>query len=296
VGIFGNAMKIFILKVSEAAMPRQQRFVYPRHNRDFGVEQDFMEFLLRNPDVVTSDSARADWHYLPVFWTRWHLNHEYGKSGLEVLQACVDNALLDDRRTFTVCQYDDGPLVKLGGSKVFLSSRKTAEGLDAPLLCERHRRPWITPRKRYLASFVGRLQTHNSRIEMAAALTGRADILIQDGGGSSRRFVKTVLRSHAALAPRGYGGSSFRFYEAMELGVAPILIGDVDTRPFKQDLPWSDASLYVSDARELGRILDAYTLAEWDRMGRAAAELFERALTYQKWCPFVLQELKRLSS
>lgn len=285
-------MKIHVLNIDKRVKPRQQGFAYPHHNKDFGVEQDFLEFLMENTSLLAASPYEADWHYLPVYWTRWHLNHDYGKEGLEELQGYVDNAMIDDAKTFTVCQYDDGPLANVGRAVRFLASRKTKQGIDIPLLCNHHRRPWFTPKKRYRASFIGRLGTHALRNEMAAVLQNRQDVLIYDGNVGTRAFVKAMMQSYLALAPRGYGGSSFRFFEAMQLGVAPVLIGDIDTRPFQRFLPWGEASIYVENANDLVAAIDAKSYPDLLRMGERAATLFHRHLSYRAWCPYVLKELQ----
>lgn len=285
-------MKIYILGIDKAVQPRHQGFAYPRHNRDYGVEQDFLEFLMTNSSLLTSSREDSDWHYLPVYWTRWHLNHNYGKEGVEELQRYVDNVVKDDARTFTVCQYDDGPLVNIGQTVQFLASRKTECGIDIPLLCNHHKMPFFKPKKKYRAAFVGRLSTHLLREEMAVALKDRTDVVIHNGDIGTRDFVKMVLQSSLALAPRGYGGSSFRLFEAMQLGVAPVLIGDLDTRPFERFLPWQDVSIFVNNIDELNVALDEKTEDELMEMGMRAAELYWNHLTYQKWCPYVLKELQ----
>src|SRR3954469_9546089 len=99
-------MKFHVLQVDPALQPASQPFTYPDHNPDYGVEQDFVSWLARHPEHRTDEARNADWHVLPVFWTRWHLNHDYGRTGVDELQRLVDQAIIDDERTFTVCQYD----------------------------------------------------------------------------------------------------------------------------------------------------------------------------------------------
>jgi len=140
-------MKIFVLGVNKVLQPDSQRFLYPKHNRDYGVEQDFLKFLLTNNSILASSKEEADWHYLPVYWTRWHLNHDYGKEGIEKLQNYIDDTICDDKRTFTICQYDDGPLINIGQTIKFLASRKTSQGIDIPLLCNSHRNYFFKPKK-----------------------------------------------------------------------------------------------------------------------------------------------------
>jgi hypothetical protein len=284
--------RIFVLQVPQELQPKRQAFSYPSHNRDYGIEQDFVAYLDRHPESRARSAAEADWHYLPVFWTRWHLNHDYGRQGREVLQARAGDAILDDSKTFTVCQYDDGPLVGLGHTIVYLGSRQSESGRDAPLLCARHRRPWLPVRKRYQASFCGRLATHPLRHEMAVELDGRSDIAIVDGHKGAAFFVAQTMASRIALAPRGYGGSSFRFYEAMQLGVVPLLLGDVDTRPFKGLLPWSEVSFYARSAKEALERIDEHGHRQLTEMGRAARRFYETAVAYGRWCPLLLKELE----
>jgi hypothetical protein len=287
------SLRVHVLRVGERLQPQRQAFHYPRHNADYGIEQDFLAYLASHPECMASSPAAADWHYLPVWWTRWHLNHDYGRTGIDDLQAAAA-VIEDDGKTFTICQYDDGPLVDLGATTVFLGSRTGCDGHDAPLLSSPHRRPWWPPRKLYRASFCGRLSTHPIRQAMAETLTARDDALIVDGDGGPSFFVGRTLESRIALAPRGYGGSSFRFYEAMQLGVVPLLLGDVDTRPFKRLLAWDSVSLYAASADTLKELLDAHDDRHLDAMGRAARTVYDRQLAYGRWCALVLAELETI--
>ena len=179
---------------------------------------------------------------------RWHINHEYGLYGISELQK-EDQLIIDENKTFTICQYDDGPVVDLGKSLIFLSSRKNYNGIDIPLLSSPHKKPFIKPSKKYLCSFVGRKSTHPIREIMFQQLN-RGDVFLYDGDNGSRFFVKKTLESYISLCPRGYGGSSFRFFESMQLGIVPFLIGDIDTRPFKRFINWDEISFF-SDSTSL---------------------------------------------
>lgn len=285
---------IYILPVSPRLQPTGHAVRYPKHNQDYGVEQDFLRSLTVSGKGILSSNSAADWHYLPVFWTRWHLNHDYAKTGREDLQREVDRVVIDPAKTFTICQYDDGPLVELGGATEFLSSRQGGAGLDIPLLCAAHRIPRFARHKRYRAVFVGRLWTHALRNEMADALSHRDDVLIYDGDRSARFFVRKVLSGEIALCPRGYGGSSFRLFEAMQLARPPLLLSDVDTRPFRRALPWDEFSFYASSAAELAQLLDERTSAELAEMGARAQCVWRDELTYGRWWTHVIEELATL--
>lgn len=287
-------MKIYILPVGEEFQPVSQPFRYPAHNKDYGVEQDFHEYLLKHKELTVQEPTEADWHYLPIYWTRYHLNHDFGKSGLGPLKQEIHKCLIDDNKTFTICQNARGPLVNLGGTTLFLASRQTDQGISIPLVCSPHRVPLFKQSKRYLASFIGLLSTHTIRQEMAEYLKNRDDVFIYDGNKGSRFFVKKILDAYIALCPRGVGGSSFRFFEAMQLGVVPFLIGDIDTRPFKKYINWDKVSFFSTSVSDLNDTLDSLRKSDLLSMGKRAAKLWSEELTYQKWCHYVIRELEEI--
>lgn len=289
-------MKIYVLPVPVAVQPVTQRYRYPRGNDDFEIEQQFLDWINKHPELTTSDSRAADFHYLPVYWTRYHVDHDYGKQGQEELQATVSAIIRDDAKTFTICQYDDGPLIDIGRTIQFLAARKGHSGIDVPVLRAPHRLPFFKPKKRYLASFVGRLSTHPMRAVMAESVKCRADVFLHDGHLSVRRFVRTLLASYACLSPRGYGGSSFRTYEAMQLGVAPIIICDRDTRPFRKFIDWDSFSIFDTEPRRTSAILDSTSKAGLLELSRCAAAMYEAHFAKQRWCHYVLEELKALTA
>ncbi|GAB6181515.1 hypothetical protein JCM14036_28340 [Desulfotomaculum defluvii] len=285
-------MKIYLLPVNNKLQPTSQPFMYPHHNEDYGVEQDFHRYLALHSDMIVENPDLADWHYLPVYWTRWHLNHHHGRVGLQELKEEVSKVMLNDAKTFTICQYDDGPMVNLGRTTVFLASRPSNLGVDIPLLCSSHPIPAEMPPKRYLASFVGLMSNHVIRKHMAQVLKGRNDIYLHDGDLGTQFFIHNLLESYISLCPRGYGGSSFRFFEAMQLGVVPFLIGDQDTRPFKRFIKWEQISLFTNSISDIDVLLNAFEPTTLLTMGERAKEVWQNDLTFQKWCPYVIEELK----
>ena len=285
-------MKIYLLDVPPRAQPPTERFRYPPHNRRFGIEQDFAAFLKESPDLLTHNSHEADFHYLPIFWTRWLVHRDYGSWGTPELQAIAQDSILDDSKTFTICQYDDGPRVDLGKTVICLASRKGSEGIDVPLLSTPHLRPLLPVRKRYLASFIGRLHTHPIRLDLARHLRDVPRVLIRDRGTGSRQFVRSTVASFVCLAPRGYGGSSFRFFEAMQLGVVPYLVGELDTRPFKELIDWAECSFYSQTPREIMGTLEDLSDAELRAMGRRAQEVWQEELARRNWCSRLIKVLE----
>jgi hypothetical protein len=298
-------MKIFILKTPPLLQPDSQTIRYPSHNKKYDAEQDFFIWMQKQKNLLTDDPSEADWHYLPVYFTRWHINHNFAVEGegLDLLKKEVDKIIIDDKKTFTIALFDGGALIDLGKTVVFTGARTTNSGIDVPLICSPHRKPPIPVKKQYLATFNGSFATHPIRIEMQKKFAGRSDVLIQ--GGLSTRFYKRwfwaknynlrTMASYVALSPRGTSCNSFRFFEAMQLGTAPCLIGDNDVRPFKKFIPWDEMSYYASTIDELDALLKNLDKDDAIKKGRIAYRYWKNELSYQKWCKYVLMELSDIS-
>lgn len=289
-------VKIWILPVDEEFQPDHQNFV-SSPKQEYGVEQDFLWWLEKQPDRLAATPQEADWDYLPVFFNRYYVN-SWGQTGLDELQAEILRLVSRDRPTFTVCEYDIismQPFYDLCGMTVFVASRKEQNAaIDIPLLCSPHQAAPPPDQRRWLASFVGNLSTHSPRPEMVEALAGRDDCHVEHADKSPQYFANLMLDSYLALCPRGYGGQSFRFYEAMQLGICPLLIGDIDTRPFQRWLPWDKVSLYRPNVEGLSDYLDGLDRAKLLRMGKRAKDMYEHCLQFWQWPRYLLKELSHV--
>jgi len=298
-------MKIYTLPVPALLQPLTQKHLYPTHNKDYGVEQDFDIWLKKQKSILTSDPSVADWHYLPVYWTRWHINHNFAANGegLGLLQGEVDKIMIDDKKTFTITQFDGGTLINTGKTIIFTAARTINEGIDIPILCSPHRKPPLRVKKKYLASFNGSFNTHPVRIEMEKRFKTSPEVII--GGDLPTRFYKrwfwgknfnlNTMASYVALSPRGTSCNSFRFFEAMQLGTAPCLIGDRDVRPFKKFIPWDEISYYVPTVDDLENLLQNLDKKEAIAKGKKAYQYWKSELFYQKWCKYVIKELEQIT-
>ncbi len=206
-------MHIYLLNVPDLLKPQKQFLKYPPHNKDYGIEQDFLIWLKKQKHLLTNNPDEADWHYLPVYWTRWHITHNFAvnREGLDELQTEIDKIIIDDAKTFTITQFDGGTLLNIGKTIEFTAARTVNKGIDIPILCSPHRKPPVPLKKIYLATFNGMFGTHPLRGEMAEKFENSSDILIE--GGLPTRFYKRwfwgksfnvrILQSYIALSPRG---------------------------------------------------------------------------------------------
>lgn len=116
----------------------------------------------------------------------------------------------------------------------------------------------------------------------------RSDVLIVDtsdythwiDGHSNREdmqkdYVATMMRSHFALCPRGAGFGSIRLFEAMEMGIAPVLFSDFYQLP--KGPRWGDFLLQIKEGEyaRTAEILDRHVSESAER-GRLAREAWQQ--------------------
>lgn len=284
--------RIFILPVPHDLQPEKARFRYPSYSLDWGIEQDFLYFLKNTYPCLVDKEAEADFLYLPVFWTRYHLNHEFGANGREFLEEAVSHFVERDKPLFTICQYDDGPLVNLGRGVTFLGSRKNPKGQDAPLLAS----PLpVAPKNKLergiFANFTGRENTHPIRTELINYLRTHPRVKVSTKRVSARSYARTLDRSLITIAPRGYGGSSFRFFEAIQRGSVPWLIGDLDTRPFKNFIDWDSGSYYSKNVEDFILHFESLNLEELKQKQKSMLAGIQSTMSFGNWCWLLIAEI-----
>lgn len=308
-------MKIHVLPITDkGCQPDRQDFIWPPHNagQGWGIEQDFLAWLLGHPEYLADGPGEADWHYLSVFFNRYFVNNAWGESRLGELQAEIDRAVLDGPRTFYICEYDIPavqPFLNLWGMLQFTGNMVEAgHGIHVPLLCAPHRMPDELPDKQYLACFIGNFDTCGVRSDIGGELgywldgvwcgppgDHKARYHVEHGNHGTAFMADLMLRSLVALAPRGDGNQSYRFYEAMSLAIAPMLIADLDSRPFKRWIDWDSFSFWRKDAVGLDGFLRGLDPEELLDMGRKAWEVWHEDLRYGQWCRYLVKELEEKS-
>jgi len=281
-------MKIYILPIHNDFRP-QHGFIAPAHNLDYGIENDFECWLREHPEYITWDANEADYHYLPIYWNRYYC--QYWGEHTDELQAEILKLVSRDKPTFTICEYDPQvmqPHLDLCNMTIFTASRQGEKGIDIPLLCSPHQEIPLPDNRCYLASFMGKFETSDYRGKIQERINHRPDVILFPGMGT-KAYAELMANSEIALAPRGHGGQSFRFYEAMQFETVPFLIGDLDTRPFKKWIDWDACSLYTGDVNEIESIMDSGR--DWRTMGREARRLWQDELHYGKWEKYVIKVL-----
>jgi len=185
----------------------------------------FEEWFYKVYDFTGDLEFLEDREYLPIFWTSYYVNHNYGQDrrAKQKLQDFI-NGLDKSKKYFTVLQYDDGILNDISGLdiKVFGMGGGYYD-YPLPLICQPH--PYsFTSQKDIFCNFMGGL-THQIRKELLP-YAKKAGYLCSTSPMPIETYCMNLARSVFTLAPRGYGVTSFRLMEAVQFGSIPVYISD----------------------------------------------------------------------
>lgn len=234
-------------------------------------------------------SGPIDRNYLSVFWTSFYVNNNYGndQAAKQELQDYLDN-LDRNQKYFTILQYDDGILNDISrlDIKVFGSGGGRID-FPVPLICQPH--PYTFDLRRDIfASFAGSM-THPIRKQLVQLYRHKYQIVqktlkIQD-------YCKLMARSTFALAPRGYGQSSFRICEALQYGSIPVYISDHWIVPGNIDFNSYGVLVHNDAVRNLDRILKGFTSDQIRQKQEAGREIYKRIYTFDGCRNLILENL-----
>ena len=240
---------------------------YPPHQMGNPmIEERALEYFTNPKNTASIETELV---YLPIQWTAYHGSHHYGQytADLQIYYREIISQI-PNAKFFTIVQWDGGALVELPNCTVFSCSpaqgdnwapipdvdgwKQTGdkgEYVPIPVLCDPHPVTKITDPK-YKASFVGR-RTDGIRDKMFQELEDVEGFCLKrhNSAGlenSTHAFRSLMDDSIFALCPRGYGPTSFRFYEAIQMGRIPIYISDTFWLPFQEFVDWERAALLIS--------------------------------------------------
>lgn len=251
---------------------------YPPFKNGLYLEEYFYNHIKHN-NFKHDKNGRL---YIPVMWTNFQIEHWFvGKKQYmqEILDKYIDVHPCD-KGYFTVVQYDDGPLLKLPKNTIVYGS--CSGDVILPLIYEDQKNILLsTPRKTFqdkkiFCSFVG-TNTHTVRTTIKNSLgnCGKFEFFERDCWSAEVStihqsiFIDKTIDSKYALAPRGYGRSSFRFFEIFKLGTIPIYVwDDIEWLPYKEVLDYSKIciSINIKDINSLDNILSSINEEKYKEM------------------------------
>ena len=265
------------------------RVVYPPFKNGLYMEEYFSQYW-----NAVEFSCKSDWVYLEVFWQNVFIAANFNATVVMrqlspwIVEVCQD-AMKNGKRVFTLVQWDDGLLLQtekpdnlhifsIGGS----NRHQYDKDIPLPLIAEdKTERLLLTRRLPFserttLCSFVG-TRTHTLRDAMVNQLEStpgfefytKANWTVNIPESMMNNFIQVTSKSRFALAPRGYGNSSFRFFEIMEMGVVPIYVHDDDFGlPYRDILDYSRFAIciHIRDIATLPSLLNGISEEQYSAM------------------------------
>ena len=267
---------------------------YPGYSSGNNLEEIYYKYFLKYKDEIKTDRI-----YLPVFWTSYYVTHGYGER-IELSCKWL-NTLDKSKKYFTVVQYASGIYVpnydldlkvfsagggglnkknecvrieKYEGNTQHVFYGKKGD-IDIPLMCM-PLFPCTGIKKDIFCSFMGRLNTHRCRYTLRNTLQKDPRYHFYNGKGFEE-YKQIVNRSVFTLAPRGYGYTSFRIYEAILADSIPIYVWeDKKVLPFEDILDWSSFCIIIhsSEINKLSEILDNVNVDQYMKKLREVKSQF----------------------
>lgn len=157
----------------------------------------------------------------------------------------------------------------------------------------------LSVEKKFLSSFIGASRTHPVRKELFKHKFNRSflkdtshqnswELSSAEKEGYFKQYAEVSEQSKFILCPRGIGPSSYRLYESLRMGIAPVIISDEFVPPLGPD--WNDFSIRVKEdnLNQIEHILQERE-DEYERLGKAAREAWENFFSKDKQFHYLVE-------
>ena len=281
-----------VLSVPAYLQPKTYPTPYPVHQKSPDIEQAFFHYWCKNVDQKTRDSIHRT--YIPVFWT-YVYEQKNSKQKRQMLQRWLLENLDPEKQYWTIIKQADGILEDLPENVLVYSAGGQGD-IPIPLLCDFL--PHHKTKRDILASFVGvvHISANNktgTRTKMYNALKDKEGIQMIEAQNDITLFQEMLARSIFTLCPRGYGKTSFRFYEALHSGSIPIYIYDTPWLPYEDELNWDKYCIRVheNDIETIPNILASMSEADITEMQNNIADMTPKYCTMPQVCAYIVENL-----
>jgi hypothetical protein len=277
----------FILEIEQSP--------YPPYHKGFYMERYFIDFYIKNRKSIDD----TGYQFLPITWTDIYVHKPHLRYKLQDLL----NSLDKEKKYFTVSQHDDAPLDDLPSKTLKFSAGGNQKNcIPIPLICSSLENIKET-KKDIFCSFVGSI-THPVRLSMLHYLKANPNYVLLPKNWSSNvenekqdLFLNVTSRSKFTLCPRGYGSTSFRLYESMQLGSIPVYIYyDTPYVPFADELDWNKLSvlIHANDIINIDNILNSITVERYNEMLSYIKEIYPKYFTLEGMCDKILKTIQNI--
>ena len=225
--------------------------------------------------------------FIPALWTNFQIEDWFERKKKEMQNALNEWVQNNPSKNgyIAICQYDDGPKLNLPKNTQILGC--CSGDIPIPLIYQDITNRLVNyPKKKFsekkiMCSFVGCLTSNGLEPDVRRIMNNKLsnnklfNIYLSGGWtpkvnvNNQNNFIEIISNSKFCLAPRGYGRSSFRFFEIYKLGSIPIYLwNDKEWLPFREIIDYSKIciSLNIKDIDKLEAIIKNITEKEYEKM------------------------------
>lgn len=264
----------------------------PYHVGDY-IEDYFYKWFQKN----CTEDVKKD--YIAISWTTLYCENK--DPGIQNFL----NSLDPNKSYFTVCQHDDAPKHKLPKNTLIFSLSRSGPNIfnpnpiSIPAVCSPVPNQEET-NKNIFASFVGSI-THPLRIKLYEVCKNYSDYYFSAqqwnakvSENKMKEFLHITNRSKFVLCPRGYGNTSFRLYESMQLGAVPVYISDDFYLPWSDEIDWNNFCVIIkaNEIEKVDLILKNISDEQYIKMKNNIKKYYNDYFTLEGTCKNILKRVK----
>lgn len=253
-----------LYKIFEQFRIHREDATYPPYHEGKYLEEYFVDKFYE--EYIDQNKNKS--LLIPVYWTAvFNFKSSEGLSpgtkNYDLRQKLfnVINNLPKDRSYFTVSTHDDAPQGSFPPNvRHFYAGGNSMLGTDPiPLICSRINVN-TDPQKLLFCSFVGSA-TNNIRNNALKYFYEKQGYSINAfhwnpnvSEDQQKLFLDLTSKSRFALCPRGYGATSYRLYESMQLGSIPVYISDKHMLPWQDEIDWNEICVVVKNESQYDKL------------------------------------------
>lgn len=269
-----------MLEITKSLRPKSIMPPYPNyHEGDYFEEFFFKKFIGEFQDLKINEIT-----YIPIFWTNCYTNKSFYNKNYDI-QNIVNN-FDKQKKYFTISQHDDCIYENLPNDTIIFSMGGNKKGdniIPIPLVCSPIK--YNKLEKTLKISFVGSL-THQIRNEIYEFYKNDLDFsfhikkweLLTDDFFIDK-FKEVTAKSYFTLCPRGYGATSFRLYESMQMDSIPIYVYDDPWLPWQNEIDWSKLCVLIQ-RNDIKKIKNIIKNLDYQNMILYKNEIYNDYFTY----------------
>lgn len=277
---------------------------YPPYHKGKYLEQYFIDFYFKNKNQFDL----TDFNFIAVSWTDIYLHRP---DLIHDLQNDL-NKLDPSKKYFTVSQHDDAPFQILPPQTLkYSAGGNQPHTIPIPLICNLIPNIPDCTKKDIFCSFVGSITqpiqgwgkiSHDIRINMLEMLVNDTKYVLKPKHWSPEikqerkdLFLDLTSRSKFTLCPRGYGATSFRLYEAMQLKSVPVYIFYQKPHlPFLNKIDWDKIAILINydNIDDIDKKISEISEKKYKEMIDYTSNIYNDYFTLDGMCKQILESLK----